>query len=225
MPPALPLRAVAGSTEGSAVFRRALVLGVKLWNFTVALLQVERRRHRDVHAVDASPDRVRPFSVEAGDVEVIDVLAVHLAVELTRVFGLNALRLVDSAGRVRVVQRPTQLSGRQGAGMRVRAVDGCRGRRLCRLRHPGVVVDRDSGYVSLLAGSPTRIEGQLGHVNEVRSAMGRRQYIVPGRVDGSRDSPRALHLETVRCDPGRHQILPAPRIPARATLVWAVRRP
>jgi hypothetical protein len=69
--------------------------------------KVERCGHLQVHAADTNPEGVGPLSAEAGDVGVLDVLAVNQAVELAGVLGLDALRLVDGAGRRCVV--PTVL--------------------------------------------------------------------------------------------------------------------
>ena len=100
-------------------------------------------------------------AAEAGDVEVVEVLAVHLAVELTRVLGLDALRLIHRTGGSRIVLRPTQLCGWQYAGLRIRAVDSGRSRRLGRLRDPRVVVDRNVGNIGPLVACEARVEGQL----------------------------------------------------------------
>ena len=61
-----------------------------LWFFAVALPQVEGCRHLEIHAANSNPDCVRPLPAEARNVKVVDVLAVHVAVELASVLGLDA---------------------------------------------------------------------------------------------------------------------------------------
>src|SRR4051794_19278131 len=141
---------------------------------------------------------------------VADVLAVHLAEELAGVLRLNALRLVDRAGRRRVVLGPAQLGGRQAASRRVRAGDSRRGRRLGGLRHPGVVVDRDVRDVGALVIAEPRVKRQLDP-GDLRALGGGYRRGIRGVNAGVAD------LETVRCA-RRDEVLSAPRRGAGAAL-------